>query len=182
MKRRKLLKTFVACAALPATGIANAGELTPTGADAEGPFYPVEPIPLTPSLLISDKAMGDPLLFSGTILNTKGSTLAELRIDIWQCNASQAYNHPADQGRQDPAFRGFAAQITDHQGVFSFDTIVPVAYAGRPPHIHVKIWQGAKALLTTQVYLEGHRGNRQRKIRPVKQADNGYQASFDFVV
>ncbi|MEM7257027.1 MAG: protocatechuate 3,4-dioxygenase [Pseudomonadota bacterium] len=182
MKRRKLLKTFVAAATLPAGSLAASGKLALTGKDVEGPFYPVQELPMTASLLLSEKALGDPLQFSGRILDTQGNALNALRIDIWQCNAMQAYNHPADNGTQDPSFRGFAAQLTDANGAFTFDTIVPVSYGGRPPHIHVKIWQNKTELLTTQVYLEGHRGSKKRKINPVKIADNSYRASFDFVV
>lgn len=184
MKRRILLKTFVACTALPVSTINASKRLTVTGSDAEGPFYPVEPIPVTGSLLHNSEALGDPLIFSGEIVSESATVLPGLRIDVWQCDANQAYNHPADRGSRDPNFRGFAAQNTDANGRFDFETIVPVAYAGRPPHIHVKIWRESQELLTTQIYLEGHRGNRSRKIRPVK-ADSSkplYEAQFTFVV
>ena len=67
---------------------------------------------------------------------------------------------------------------------FAFNTIVPVAYGGRPPHIHVKIWRDGGELLTTQVYLRGYGGSRKRQITPVTAAgaDVLYEAHFTFVV
>ncbi len=184
VKRRKLLQTFVAYTALGAGRLAHGNPLVPTGSDVEGPYYPVQSLPLTSSLLLNEQALGDPLTFSGRMLNTSGAAIPGLRIDVWQCDARQAYNHPADGSQRDPAFRGYAAQISDVDGRFVFDTIVPVSYGGRPPHIHVKIWRNQQELLTTQVYLEGYRGNDHRKIKPVKAAhnDDKYEAQFDFVV
>lgn len=125
------------------------------------------------------------MTFTGSILNTSGMPLSDMRIEIWQCDATQIYNHPADRsGKRDQAFRGFAAQLSDSEGHFTFETIVPVSYGGRPPHIHVKIWRDENELLTTQVYLEGYRGNAKRKIKPTMAAgaEVGYDAQFNFVV
>lgn len=184
MKRRKLLKAFGASVALPAGGIRASNLLSLTGSDAEGPFYPVDSIPLTPSLFLGNNALGNPLAFSGRALNPIRSAQAGLRIEIWQCDANSIYNHPADRGNSDPHFRGYAAQLTDENGQFSFKTIVPIPYAGRPPHIHVKIWREQTEILTTQIYLEGHRGSRDRRIHPtaVSGVDDTYEAHFDFVV
>ena len=33
---------------------------------------------------------------------------------------------------------------------------MPVEYPGRTPHIHMKVVDSGKVLLTTQLYLEGH--------------------------
>ena len=38
-------------------------------------------------------------------------------------------------------------------------TIKPVAYSSRTPHIHMKVRQGPRELLTTQVYVAGDPGN-----------------------
>ena len=50
-------------------------------------------------------------------------------------------------------------QASDGDGRFRFRTIRPVAYAGRTPHIHVKVKLGARELLTTQLYVAGEPGN-----------------------
>lgn len=184
MKRRIVLKAMVAGSVL-GVGSAVADETFPlTQRDAEGPFYPVEDIPVTESLFISPDALGDPLNFSGVISDRDGHRLHNMRIEIWQCDANRSYNHPADNGKRDAAFRGYAAQYSDTGGRFAFRTIVPVAYAGRPPHIHVKLWRDTQELLTTQVYLEGHRGSQSRKIDPAAVTGGGgeFEAEFRFVV
>jgi protocatechuate 3,4-dioxygenase beta subunit len=40
-------------------------------------------------------------------------------------------------------------------GAWRFRTIRPASYAGRTPHIHLKVRSGARELLTTQLYVEG---------------------------
>ena len=82
---------------------------------------------------------------------------------------------------------GFGAQVTDNKGAYEFQTLVPVPYPGRPPHIHTKLWNGQVELLTTQVYLEGHAGAAGRKIDPQevlagKASRVQYQADFNFVL
>jgi protocatechuate 3,4-dioxygenase beta subunit len=50
-----------------------------------------------------------------------------------------------------------------------------VPYPGRTPHIHFKIKQGRKELLTTQLYIKGHPNNPKdgiwRSVRDDKQRD-----------
>ena len=43
------------------------------------------------------------------------------------------------QGSGDPHFAGYGETVTAEDGSYGFLTIVPVAYPGRPPHIHVKV-------------------------------------------
>ena len=58
------------------------------------------------------------------------------------------------------AFQGFGHDITDADGSFRFRTIKPTPYPGRTPHIHVKVLDGDRELLTTQFYIDGHSQNR----------------------
>ena len=44
-------------------------------------------------------------------------------------------------------------------GSYRFRTIRPAPYSGRTPHIHFKVKLGSRALLTTQLYVEGEPGN-----------------------
>jgi protocatechuate 3,4-dioxygenase beta subunit len=71
------------------------------------------------------------------------------------------YMHPRDRrsANFDSAFQGFGHDITDSGGGYEFRTIKPVAYPGRTPHIHVKVFDGTRELLTTQFYLKGHPAN-----------------------
>ena len=81
------------------------------------------------------------------------------------------------------------------EGRYRFRTIRPVAYSGRTPHIHVKVKQGRRELLTTQLYVEGDEHNGRdglwRRLSPEDRAavtvkfragPDGLQASFPIVV
>ena len=87
--------------------------------------------------------------------------MADARVEIWQCDANGVYHHIDDRSYtlRDKAFQGFGYVMTDQMGRFSFRTIVPVLYPGRTPHIHIKVYDNNGAILTTQLYLEGHRQN-----------------------
>ncbi len=157
MNRRALLRACLlpglAATALPARARPDA--ITP--AQALGPFYPVDPIPVRADLLNRDgqRAQGTPLRFWG-VVSRGGAPLAGARVEIWQCDARGVYRHPgSDLAAFDPGFEGYGAQITDAQGRYAFETIVPVPYEPRPPHIHVRVWFGGETLLVTQAYPEG---------------------------
>jgi len=164
----------------------------PTPEDVEGPFYPVVPIPVRSNLVrVGQNLMGQPILLSGRVLDRQGKPLNGAKVEIWQCDGRGLYEHPAQDGyeRFDANFYGFGAQLTNEQGYYRFTTLYPVPYTGRPPHIHVKVWQGDQVLLTTQLYLQGNTGGSwfksQREplqISPKKAADGTLAADFTFVV
>jgi protocatechuate 3,4-dioxygenase beta subunit len=165
--RRDLLKRSSALAGLTAIlPAAVAGMLTPSA--SEGPFYP------KPSMRFDDidndlvkvsdvvtEAGGEIILLKGRVVSTEGTPLVGHRIEIWQCDVNGRYLHPRD-GRHagyDTGFQGFGHDITDAQGWYQFRTIKPMNYPGRSPHIHVKVWDGEKELLTTQFYIAGYQFN-----------------------
>jgi protocatechuate 3,4-dioxygenase beta subunit len=184
MKRRLFIQGLVAGPVLASTA-ALAGDrmYLPTAPQNEGPFYPVADIPQA-NTLFSGPHMGDDLTVSGRVLNLDGSPASGARIDVWQCDAQGIYRHPrAYHGeRIDPGFRGFATLQTDSNGSYHFDTIMPVPYTGRPPHIHLKFIVDGEALLTTQLYLRDRGGPRSLQIEPVRTATGQYQAGYDFVL
>ena len=161
---------------------AFAEALTQTPKQTEGPFYP-DKLPLDTDndlLVINDAitpAVGTITHFSGKILDIKGTPIRNALVEIWQCDNSGAYLHAgSDNGnKRDKNFQGFGRFLTGSTGEYYFRTIKPVAYPGRTPHIHVKIKQGRKELLTTQCYIKGHAGNARdgvlRGIRDAKQRD-----------
>ena len=53
-------------------------------------------------------------------------------------------------------FQGFGKTKSDLNGNFEFKTILPVAYLGRPPHIHLLVRDEFEIKLITQLYLENH--------------------------
>lgn len=134
-----------------------------TPAQAEGPFYPVRWPPETDADLLSlggrAYGKGEPLVLTGRVEGLDGRPLAGAAVEIWQCDADGRYHHPGDGGRADPAFQGYGRTVTDADGRYRFRTMRPVAYPGRTPHIHMKVGQGGRTLLTTQMYVAGEPAN-----------------------
>ena len=189
MQRREFLG-LVGLLVAPLQLFANVRK--PTVSDMEGPFYPVVPIPVRSNLVRANKDLiGEPIVLSGYVLDQQGKALDGVKIEIWQCDGRGVYEHPAQDGyeRFDANFDGFGAQVTNEQGYYQFTTLYPVPYTGRPPHIHVKVWQGKQELLTTQLYLEGKRVSswfepkrEALQIDPQKAIDGTLMAEFTFVV
>jgi protocatechuate 3,4-dioxygenase beta subunit len=137
-----------------------AAALSPTPADLEGPFYPVRlPADRDFDLTIvqgrTRAAQGTRLYLSGRVLDTSGRALAGARIELWQCDATGHYHHVDGDRPGDPDFQGYGVATTDDTGRYRFKTIRPVAYGGRPPHLHVKIAHADASPLTTQLYVRG---------------------------
>jgi protocatechuate 3,4-dioxygenase beta subunit len=131
-----------------------------TPADYEGPFYPVTRQEDIDNDLVQVKgqsgtAQGDILHLSGVVVNTRGEALQNVTIEIWQTDPHGRYNHPGDStpGVRDPNFQYWGATTTDADGRFFFKTIVPGAYNPRPAHIHYKVLQEGKVILTSQIYF-----------------------------
>jgi protocatechuate 3,4-dioxygenase beta subunit len=158
---------------------AFAEELTRTPRQTEGPFYPNK-LPLDTDndlLIVNDSitpAVGEVTHLSGRVLDAKGSPLRNALVEIWQCDAKGVYLHTADSSRKtrDANFQGFGRFLTGSSGDYYFRTIKPVPYTGRTPHIHFKVKQGSRELLTTQCYIKGYAGNEKdgiwRGIRDAK--------------
>jgi protocatechuate 3,4-dioxygenase beta subunit len=149
-----------------ATGSLRAGDLVPTPAQTEGPFYPDKlPLDQDNDLVLNngrmDPAQGTVANLSGRILGPDGKPVRGAVIEIWQCEANGVYLHTrgGDRAKLDAGFQGFGRFKVADDGAYRFRTIRPVAYPGRTPHIHVKIRHGNSDLLTTQCYVAGDPGN-----------------------
>jgi protocatechuate 3,4-dioxygenase beta subunit len=164
--RRNLLRGGVAmgASAFFVRG-AYAEELSRTPRLTEGPFYPPK-LPLDTDndlLLINDKitpAVGDVTHLSGRVLSTSGEPMRNIAVEIWQCDGNGVYIAQEDADGRDSNFQGFGRFMTSSTGEYYFRTIKPVPYPGRTPHIHVKLKQGGRELLTTQFFINGHPQNR----------------------
>lgn len=146
---------------------AVAGVITPRA--TKGPFYP------PPSMRTDDvdndlvkvagqvrEAGGEVITLRGRILDRDGNPRRGSRIEIWQCDVNGKYMHRGDARNlvHDQGFQGFGHDIADADGAYSFRTIKPARYPGRTPHIHVKVLDGERELLTTQFYVAGEPMNR----------------------
>lgn len=125
-------------------------DCVPTFVDGGGPYYqPNAPIR---SKLAPDSHVGEILRVSGRVLAADCVTpLQNVIVDIWQANESGNYD--------DVWYRGQVQ--TDADGTYEFETVVPKGYgagtAYRPPHIHFKIWQAGRELITSQMFLPASR-------------------------
>ena len=137
--------------------------LRATPAQTEGPFYPIAmPKDSDFDLLRNgDQSYpkGQSAWVEGSISDMAGKPIAGAQVEIWQCDHEGHYHHPADGGKADQRFQGFGRVTVGADGSYRFRTLRPVAYAGRTPHIHVKVKLGQRELLTTQLYVAGDAGN-----------------------
>jgi protocatechuate 3,4-dioxygenase, beta subunit len=174
--------------------------LTPTPAQTEGPFYPLDTRGDTDfDLLHRDNRVpyqgGQPAWLSGRVVDVAGRPVSGARVEIWQCDHQGRYHHPGDGNAADPSFQGFGRVAVDTEGRWRFRTIRPVAYSGRTPHIHVKVRLGRRELLTTQMYVAGEPRNdrdglwrslspnqREALTRAFQPTADGLAADFPIVV
>lgn len=208
-RRQFLQHTAFLTAAFTVRG-AFAEMLLPTPRLTEGPFYP-DKMPLDQDndlIKISDSitpAVGEITHLTGRVLTSSGEPVRNATVEIWQCDANAVYLHTRDsepkKDQQDKHFQGFGRFTTASSGEYRFRTIKPVPYPGRPaPHIHVKVKQGDRELLTTQFLIRGHEGNAKDGVyaglrdiidrelvlvdfTPVKDSKIGeYAANFDIIL
>ncbi len=171
--------------------------LTPT--QTEGPYYPdVMPQDTDFDLLrngVRQYSRGQATWLTGSVSDVQGKPVAGAVVEIWQCDHDGHYHHSAGGGRADPAFQGFGRVQVGADGSYKFRTLRPAQYSGRTPHIHIKVKQGRRELLTTQLYVAGDPGNERdglwRNLRqdakaaltvPFAQGSDGLQAQFAIVV
>ena len=200
LRRRSLSAALIALPALW-TGVRAqpAPALRATPSQTEGPFYPVSLPADSDNDLLRNGSLryggGQPVWLDGSVTDLQGRPVAGAQVEIWQCDEAGHYHHPGDGGRADPAFQGFGRVAVDAQGRYRFRTIRPVAYSSRTPHIHVKVRLGERALLTTQLYVQGDPHNardglwrnldaaaRAAITVPFQAGSDGMQARFPIVV
>jgi protocatechuate 3,4-dioxygenase beta subunit len=211
LSRRYFLGSGLALGATAFTARgAFAEQLAHTPRLTEGPFYP-DRLPLDTDndlLIVNDSitpAVGEVAHLTGRVLSQSGEPIRNAVIEIWQCDANAVYIHTSDSDgkkeQQDKNFQGFGRFTTASSGEYYFRTIKPVPYPGRPgPHIHCLVRRGNRRLLTTQIFINGHAGNKRDGVfrglrdpidrelvlvdfKPIKESKIGeLSARFDIVV
>jgi protocatechuate 3,4-dioxygenase beta subunit len=159
-RRRFFLQLGMGAAVFAAPGL-FAEELLRTPRQTEGPFYP-DHLPLDTDndlIVVNDgltPATGRITHLSGRVLDSHGSPIRNVLVEIWQADNNGVYLHSADKhASRDPNFQGFGRFLTGSTGEYYFRTIKPVLYPGRTPHIHFAIKMKGQEKWTTQCYIKG---------------------------
>ncbi|HWT20098.1 MAG TPA: intradiol ring-cleavage dioxygenase, partial [Variovorax sp.] len=155
--RRGLLAALGAAglsAAAP-SAVADSRALPLTAQATEGPYY-IDVAKFRSD--ITEGLDGVPLEVRFSVLDTAGKPLRGLRVDLWHCDAQGRYSGFGEQGEDRAlSFEGRSflrgSQHADRNGAVAFATIYPGWYAGRTTHIHFKVRNGARTVLTSQFFL-----------------------------
>jgi protocatechuate 3,4-dioxygenase beta subunit len=152
------------------------GPATPT--QTEGPYFkPSSPERVS---LLEPEMRGRRLIVTGAVLSTDCKPLPGALLDFWQADAGGRYDNAG--------FRLRGHQLTDAEGRYRLETILPGVYPGRTRHIHVKVQAPNGRPLTTQLYFPGEAGNARDGIFDpallvaLADAADSATARFDFVL
>jgi protocatechuate 3,4-dioxygenase beta subunit len=144
----------------------------------EGPFF--KPRSPRRSDLIEPGMSGQPIEIAGHVLTRGCNPVPNALIEVWQADASGAYDNAG--------FRLRGHLFTDGEGRFRLRTIVPGGYIGRTRHIHVKVQPPGGRILTTQLYFPGEPANsrdplfRKELLLRTAKAGGVLTGRFDFVL
>jgi catechol 1,2-dioxygenase len=162
------LASVLGCAVTPNAFAAAAKSCRLTEPDIIGPFYRFG-APFQTQLAGPDEP-GERLIISGKVYSSDcRSRLPNTLIEIWQANKAGAYDTDKPGNFTERGdFHLRAMMLTDQQGNYEFETIMPGTYpippnlpglekyAGltRPAHIHFRVSESLHVPLTTQLYFK----------------------------
>jgi len=167
MNRRTFLCGFGAAAGMIYWPTLSAS-IAVTPSEMAGPFYPVvypkdRDFDLTQVGAGKGRALGEVITLQGVVNDTKGVTIEDAMVELWQANAAGRYRHPSDKSSAplDANFQGWAVVQSGAEGGFKFKTVMPGSYQAnplwtRPPHIHFKISKPGYQELVSQMYFPDH--------------------------
>jgi len=175
-----------------------------TAQDIIGPFYRFG-APFQTKLLGPDEP-GQRLIVAGTVYSSDCRTrLPNTLIEVWQANDAGLYDtdKPGNFTERN-AFRLRGMMLTDQQGNYEFETIMPgrypippnlpglEKYAGltRPAHIHFRVSESLHVPLTTQLYFRDDpfiakdpwAGRKPSSAISLKQEGKFLRGAFDIVL
>lgn len=139
----------------------QANQATETDTCKTSPRETAGPFPLkSPADVVRENIIGDrngiPLVINLTIQNTNNNCepLADVYVDIWQCDAHGNYSEYSGQLDGNFTNKNFlrGRQTTNAQGKTDFVSIYPGWYPGRAPHLHLEVLdKNQRSLLVTQI-------------------------------
>ncbi len=125
--------------------------------ETEGPFPTKSPSSLERSNIIDGKT-GAKMSANITVVNSNSDCIPVegAIVDIWHCDVDGNYSQYGNTQMQRTDFTDVyffrGRQVSDGQGLVTFQTIFPGWYQSRATHIHVHIFNSSgKSLLVTQI-------------------------------
>src|SRR5207302_1343725 len=110
----------------------------------EEPYYKANP-PQNATLRTAGVA-GTPLTLTGYVVSTSCQPIANAKLDFWQADGNGNYDNSGY------TLRGW--QLTDANGAYRLETVIPGLYPGRTEHIHFKVTVNGKTY-TSQLFFPG---------------------------
>ena len=176
--RRKFLAAGAASLVVPAA-LAQQCRVTPR--DALGPFYKSN-APSQTELCASGSGGGQKLTVTGRVLGMPDCTpLAGALVEVWQADARGDYSQVG--AKPDDAGCLLRASLkTNAEARYSFRTVLPGEYPGRPRHIHYRVSAKGYSTLVTQLYFARERGIPPELVVTATPEDGVLAASFDLTL
>jgi len=145
----------------------------------EGPYY-TKGSPERSNIAGKGTA-GTKLVVEGRVLDKNGRPLPHAWLDFWQADGNGVYDNKG--------FNLRGHQYADNSGRYRLETVRPMDYMTRAPHIHAKVRaKESSPILTVQLYFPGEKKNatdslfEKGTVMDVKDTPEGQKATFDFVV
>jgi protocatechuate 3,4-dioxygenase beta subunit len=143
----------------------------------EGPYYKAG-APQRSTLLTTGVA-GTPLVLTGYVVSKSCQPIANAKLDFWQADGNGSYDSSGY------TLRGW--QLTDANGEYRLETVIPGLYPGRTEHIHVKVTVNGQTY-TSQLFFPGVAQNEgdsiysSRMLMTLNTATSPVTGTFTFVV
>jgi protocatechuate 3,4-dioxygenase beta subunit len=150
---------------------------TPLVQLTEGPYYKANP-PQNATLRTSAIA-GTPLTLTGFVVSKSCQPIAGAKLDFWQADGNGSYDNSGY------TLRGW--QLTDANGAYKLETVIPGLYPGRTEHIHFKVTVNGQTY-TSQLFFPGISQNESDSIYSsqmlvkLNTSTNPATGTFTFVV
>src|SRR5882672_7918153 len=110
----------------------------------EGPYYKANP-PQNATLRTAG-ITGTPLTLTGYVSSKSCQPIANAKVDFWQADGNGNYDNSGY------TLRGW--QLTDANGAYRLETVIPGLYPGRTEHIHFKVTVNGQTY-TSQLFFPG---------------------------
>jgi protocatechuate 3,4-dioxygenase beta subunit len=117
---------------------------TPLAQLTEGPYYTANP-PQNATLRTAG-VTGTPLTLTGYVVSKSCQPIAGAKLDFWQADGNGNYDNSGY------TLRGW--QLTDANGAYKLETVIPGLYPGRTEHIHFKVTVNGQTY-TSQLFFPG---------------------------